>query len=127
MNFEPEEDDTIQYVCEPSSTKKVVESLGTIHASSTFASISYASGDGIHTARVKIEAHFNLVTKDRHGERCKGGDRVVVEIIQPDGTKLPSRIVDEGMFHFEERTDSILLQLLRFLVYETQRFEKIVR
>lgn len=94
--FEPEEDDTIQYVCDPSTTKSVTESLGKIRASSTFASISYASGDGIHTARVKMEASFKLTTKDRHGQRDKGGDRVSVIILAPDKTAIPNNVKDEG-------------------------------
>ena len=96
VNFEPEEDDTIQYVYDANTTKSVTESLGSIRASSTFASISYASGDGIYTARVKMETTFRLTTKDRHGQRYKGGDRVTVSIQQPDGTSLTSRVKDEG-------------------------------
>lgn len=96
IQFEPEEDDTIQYVHDPATKKTVSESLGSIRASSTFASISYASGDGIHTARVKMETTFRLTTKDRHGKRCKGGDRVTVDISQPDGIPLSSTIRDEG-------------------------------
>ena len=96
IQFEPEEDDTIQYVHDPATSKTVSESLGNIRASSTFASISYASGDGIHTARVKMETTFWLTTKDRHGKRYKGGDRVTVDIRQPDGTPLLSTIKDEG-------------------------------
>ena len=98
VNFEPEEDDTIQYVNDPATTKIVSESLGSIRASSTFASISFASGDGIHTARVKMETTFKLTTKDRHGQRQQGGDRVTVDITQPDGTGLPATVKDEGMF-----------------------------
>lgn len=98
VQFEPEEDDTIQYVHDPASTKTVSESLGSIRASSTFASISYASGDGIHTARVKMETTFRLTTKDRHGQRYKGGDRVTVDIRQPDGTPLRSTVKDEGNY-----------------------------
>jgi hypothetical protein len=96
VKLEPEEDDTVQYLCDSSNIKAVVESLGAIHASSTFASISFATGEGIHTARVKIETHFKLYTKDRRGARSMGGDRVVIQISQPDGSSLPCRIEDKG-------------------------------
>ncbi|EDO34308.1 predicted protein [Nematostella vectensis] len=96
VNLEPEEDDTVQYICDNSTIPSVVQSLGQIRAASTFASISFASGEGIHTARVKVEAHFKLITKDRHGKRSMGGDKVVVEIKQPDGSDLPCRIEDKG-------------------------------
>lgn len=98
VNFEPEEDDTIQYVHDPATATDVSKLLGNIRSSSTFASISFASGDGIHTARVKMETTFKLTTKDRHGQRQQGGDRVTVAITQPDGTHLPASVKDEGMF-----------------------------
>lgn len=97
IKLDPEEDDTVQYICDSNSIKAVVESVGRIHASSTFASISFASGEGIHTARVKVEAHFKLHTKDRRGARSYGGDRVFVQIAQADGTELPVRIEDKGL------------------------------
>lgn len=97
VKLEPEEDDTVQYICDNSNIKTVIESIGKIHASSTFASISFASGEGIHTARVKVETHFKLYTKDRRGARSMGGDRVLIQITQPDGSDLPCRIEDKGM------------------------------
>ena len=72
------------------------QSLGILHASSTFASLSFAVGDGISTARVKVEANFQVITKDRHGNRKEGGDRLNVLVQQPDGTILKSKVKDEG-------------------------------
>lgn len=96
MKFDPEEDDTIQYCADADSLNTVVRSLGTLHASSTFASLSYAVGDGLSTARVKVEASFQVITKDRHGDRKEGGDRINVLIYQPDGVNLKTKIKDEG-------------------------------
>lgn len=96
MKFDPEEDDTIQYSTDADAIPSVVRSLGSIHASSTFASLSYAVGDGISTARVKVEANFQVITKDRHGNRKEGGDRLNVVINQPDGDVLKSKVKDEG-------------------------------
>ena len=90
----------MQYICDNSNIKAVIDSVGRVHASSTFASISFASGEGIHTARVMVEAHFKLNTKDRRGARSIGGDRVVVQISQPDGSELPVRIEDKGRRHY---------------------------
>ena len=45
-----------------------------------------------------METTFKLTTKDRHGQRKQGGDRVTVDITQPDGTHLPASVKDEGMF-----------------------------
>lgn len=75
----------------------MTQSLGIIHASSTFASLSYAVGDGTFTARVKVEANFQVITKDRHGNRKEGGDRLIILVRQPDGSMLKSRVKDEGM------------------------------
>ena len=97
MKFDPEEDDTIQYTADVDAVNTVVKSLGTIHASSTFASLSDAVGDGISTARVKVEASFQVITKDRHGDRKEGGDRLNVVINQPDEVLLKNKVVDEGI------------------------------
>ncbi|CAB4042927.1 Hypothetical predicted protein, partial [Paramuricea clavata] len=72
-----------------------IEYLGIIHASSTFASLSFAVDDGISTARVKVEVSFLVITKDRHGNRKEGGDRLNVLVRQPDGTISKSKVKDE--------------------------------
>ena len=100
MKFDPEEDDTIQYTTNADALDSVVRSLGSIHASSTFASLSYAVGDGISTARVKVEANFQVITKDRHGNRKEGGDRLNVVINQPDEVILKSKVKDEGKIYY---------------------------
>ena len=97
MKLDPEEDDTIQYVAGPDYMHTMTQSLGIIYASSTFASLSFAVGDGISTARVKVEANFQVITKDRHGNRKEGGDRLNVLIQQPDGATLKSKVRDEGI------------------------------
>lgn len=94
--MDPEEDDTIQYTADPDFLRTVSQSLGIIHASSTFASLSFALGDGTSTARVKVEASFQVITKDRHGNRKEGGDRLNVMVKQPDGANLKSKVKDEG-------------------------------
>jgi hypothetical protein len=96
LQLDPEEDDTIQYTADPDYERTVSQSLGKIHASSTFASLSFAVGDGISTARVKVEANFQVITKDRHGNRKEGGDRLNVVIRQPDDAILKSKVNDEG-------------------------------
>lgn len=97
MKLDPEEDDTIQYTADPDYHRTITQSLGFINASSTFASLSFAVGDGIFTGRVKVEANFQVITKDRHGNRSEGGDKLNVVIRQSDGAFLKCKIVDQGM------------------------------
>ena len=99
MKLDPEEDDTIQYTADSDYKCTVTQSLGIIHASSTFAALSFAVGDGTSTARVKVEASFQVITKDRHGNRKEGGDRLNVVIRQPDGVNLKSKVKDEGKYY----------------------------
>ena len=100
LKLDPEEDDTIQYTADPEYLHTVSQSLGILHASSTFASLSFAVGDGISTARVKVEANFQVITKDRHGNRKEGGDRLNVVVRQPDKAILKAKVKDEGNMRF---------------------------
>ena len=97
VNLEPEEDDTIQYICNSDSIQTVMASLGNIQASQTFASLSYAEGDGFESARVGVVASITLHARDRHGHKKVGGDRVKAELISPEEAKQELNVEDNSM------------------------------
>eukprot|EP00112_Aurelia_sp_Birch-Aquarium-sp1_P022616 Seg643.5 transcript_id=Seg643.5/GoldUCD/mRNA.D3Y31 product="E3 ubiquitin-protein ligase TRIM71" protein_id=Seg643.5/GoldUCD/D3Y31 len=96
VNLEPEEDDTIQYVCNSDSIQAVMASLGSIQASQTFASLSYAEGDGFESARVGVVASITLHARDRHGHKKVGGDRVKAELTSPEEVKQQLHVEDNN-------------------------------
>ena len=96
LDLNPEEDDTIQYICESDSIQAVMESLGRIQASKTFASLSYADGDGFESARVGVPANVTVYARDRHGQKKTGGDRIKAEMTSPDGLKHDCAIEDNS-------------------------------
>lgn len=96
LNLDPEEDDSIQYLAEPDSVQAVMESLGRIHSSQTFASLSYAEDSGFETARVGVENFVTVYAQNRHGKKSEGGDRITAIFISPDETKKELIINDNG-------------------------------
>ena len=100
VNLEPEEDDTIQYICNSDSIQTVMASLGSIQASQTFASLSYAEGDGFESARVGVLASITLHARDRHGHKKVGGDRVKAAIVSPEEVEQDLNVEDNGMVFF---------------------------
>lgn len=100
IKLDPEEDDSIQYVSENDSMQAVIESLGKISSSQTFASLSYAEGEGLETPRVGIEASIIVHAQNRHGKKNTGSDRVEATMLMPDDTKktLPASDNDNGTY-----------------------------
>ncbi len=96
VNLEPEEDDTIQYACNSDSIQMVMASLGSIQASQTFASLSYAEGEGFESARVGVPASITVHARDRHGDKKVGGDRVRAEMVSPEDVKQDLSIEDNS-------------------------------
>lgn len=101
VNLEPEEDDTIQYVCNSDSIQAVMASLGSIQASQTFASLSYAEGDGFESARVGVVASITLHARDRHGHKKVGGDRVKAELTSPEEVKQQLHVEDNSKCFYQ--------------------------
>jgi len=87
INLDPEEDDSIQYISEINSIQTNSESLGSIYSSQTFASLSYAEGEGLENARVGIENSIVVHAHNRHGKKETGRDRVEAILVCPDETR----------------------------------------
>ncbi|XP_065670970.1 E3 ubiquitin-protein ligase TRIM71 [Hydra vulgaris] len=94
IKLDPEEDDSIQYVSESESIEAVMESLGKICSSQTFASLSYAEGEGLETPRVGIESNIIVHAQNRHGKKKSGSDRVEAVMVLPDETKRTLNALD---------------------------------
>lgn len=90
IKLDPEEDDSIQYIQEPSSSSpspQTLAPLGKIFASQTFASLSYAEGDGLETARAGSETSIIVHAQNRHGKKNSGKDKVQATLVAPNQTK----------------------------------------
>ena len=85
IKLDPEEDDSIQYIREPQSSSPTP--LGKICSSQTFASLSYAEGEGLETARAGSETSIIVHAQNRHGKKSSGEDNVQATLIAPDQTK----------------------------------------
>ena len=96
IKLDVEEDDSIQYVSETDSVQTVIDSLGKISASQTFASLSYAEGEGLKAARVGVETKVVVHAQNRHGKKNTGSDRVEAAIVLPDDTKTTLNAEDNG-------------------------------
>lgn len=96
INLDPEEDDSIQYISESNSIQTSSESLGSIYSSQTFASLSYAEGEGLENSRVGIESSIVVHAHNRHGKKETGRDRVEAVLVIPDETRKTLIAEDNG-------------------------------
>lgn len=100
IKLDPEEDDSIQYIADVDPALNTIDCLGKISSSQTFASLSYAEGDGLETPRVGIETSIVVHAQNRHGKKCTGSDRVEATLILPDETRkvMTAEDNDDGTY-----------------------------
>ncbi|KII64780.1 E3 ubiquitin-protein ligase TRIM71 [Thelohanellus kitauei] len=101
LPVEPEEDDTIIFELPERATEMMIESLGIVEAKSTFAEISYASGECLEETKVDNEARFKVVARSNTGQLMKREGLLNITIEGPNNTIVPSKITDKDTGEYE--------------------------
>lgn len=85
-DYEPQEDDVIEYEFFPEEFRKAVKYAGEIKTYATVPGLCYATGIGLHKAKADLEAMFQVTTVDRNKQpHGQGGEAISVSIIPEEG------------------------------------------
>jgi len=85
---EPEENDVIEHIVDSEEVRKIAKHLGKISTSRVFLANCLLEGPGLATAKVGIETHFTIHTRDVAGGACIESDHdntIRTKIQAPEG------------------------------------------
>ena len=96
---EPDENDVIEHVIKGDDIRTIARNLGKISSSRMFLAHCSVEGPGLKTAKVAIESHFTLYTKDVHDEACierDHDDLIRIKIQAPEGFYVNNKVLNNG-------------------------------
>lgn len=92
LEYEPLEDESIDYELNPDEFRTAIERMGTVKMYHAYPRFCYATGVGIHRAKIGLESVFVVTAKDRMNEIFSGGGELVkVSVTPPEGEKYEGR------------------------------------
>ena len=92
LEYEPLEDDIIDYTFSTDDFRKAIDSSGTVKAYHAHPPYCYANGIGIQRSKAGLEAVFVVVAKDRMNEFYSGpGEPLSIAIEPPEGDPVEGR------------------------------------
>lgn len=88
LEFDPLEDEVIDYSLNPDEFRIAIERMGTVKMYHSYPRFCYATGVGVQRAKIGLEAVFMVTAKDRMNEIFSGGGEPVKVVIKPpEGTQ----------------------------------------
>ena len=96
---EPEENDVIDHIVDSNDVREIAKNLGKISTSKIFLAHCRVEGPGLSTAKVGIETHFTIFTRDVDDEPCieHDHDDSIRTIIQaPEGFYVNNKFTNNG-------------------------------
>ncbi|EDO47715.1 predicted protein [Nematostella vectensis] len=97
LEYEPLEDEVIDYTLNADEFRKAIERMGTVKVYHAYPRFCYASGVGIQRAKIGLEAVFLVTAKDRMNEVFSGGGETVKVVVEPpEGDEYEGSVIDNG-------------------------------
>ena len=96
---EPEENDVIEHIADAEEVRKIAKHLGKISTSRVFLANCRMEGPGLSTAKVGIETHFTIYTRDVANEACIESDHddvIRTKIQAPEGFYVNNKFSNNG-------------------------------
>ena len=91
-DLEPVDDDVIDYEFFPDEFRRAIGCAGHVKTFLTVPSLCFATGIGLHKAKVELESMFQVTTVDRQ-KQCSeaGGENISVSIVPEHGEAIQSK------------------------------------
>lgn len=116
-DFDPHEDDVIEYEFFPDEFRKAVYYAGQVKTYATAPSLCSATGIGLHKAKADLEAMFQVTTVDRNKQPCgQGGETISVSIVPENSEPFQGRSIFNKIviYHFDLSAVSALVSSFFF-------------
>ena len=104
LNYkEPFENDVIDHVHETENVDSIADNLGVISTTKVFLANTVLHGSGLHSAKVGIEANFQIDLYNRHAQPCvewNHDNAIAVKVQAPEGFFINNRVTNnqDGTF-----------------------------